>query len=388
MTGDWVKAELYRFSYGPFSREMETRADFLAVDLMVRAGLNPVAGSQPIEDLYEKYDNSIKKRLQNQLKDVQKTIEGSLAQLTKCAPDMLKESFNGRSLNDQLHSFLKEQIVGWTTQFIAGRFNREKVHIYASADERVKAIHDYAAKFYPGKIVDNSADLSKFGGGGGSSGTGGGAGAFDAFTHEDGIYQSTEKIVGLNSQGKYDEAMDEVGKAEKASGARPLDFLVAAGTAAKGDGKTERAIGYYEQAAGKPEAIAVVFRSLADLYVENRQTDKAIGALDRGEAKLKDKKQFIVSRISVYHAKGDDARVAKLMKQCEDLGDSALTDQCHDAGEVKTAGLMDGAGKTAGNVMDKTGETAGKALNVTGKAAGSLFHGLKSAVTGDDKKSN
>lgn len=385
MTGDWVKAELYRFSYGPFSRETETRADFLAVDLMVRAGFNPIAGSQPIETLYEKYDNSIQKRLQNQLKDVEGTIQGSLDQLGKCAPDMLKQSFNGQSLGDQLHGFLKEQIIGWTTKFLAGRFNREKVHIYASADDRVKAIHDYAAKFYPDKIVGESAgDLGKFGGGGGSAG----ASAFDAFTHEDGIYQSTDKITELNSQGKFDAAMKEVGKAESVSSERPLDFLVAAGTAAKGAGKTDRAIGYFEQAAAKPEAIAVVFRSLAALYVESRQTDKALDALGRGEAKIKDKKQFIVSRISIYHAKGDEKRVATLEKQCEGFKDSALTDQCHDAGEVKTAGIIGDAGKTAGNVVDQTGKTAGKAVSATGKAAGNVFHSIKNAVSGDGKKSD
>jgi len=382
MTGDWVKAELYRFSYGPFSRDMETRADFLAVDLMVRAGLNPIEGSQPIEDLYEKYDNSVQKRLQNQLKGVQSTIEDSLDQLQKCAPDMLKQSFNGRNLGDQLHDFLKEQIIGWTTKFLASRFNRGAVHIYASADDRVKAIHDYAAKFYPDKIVDRSADLSKFGGG--PAGTG----AFDAFAHEDGIYQSTDKIVELNSEGKFDESMRAVTKAEAESSARPLDFLVAAGTAAKGAGKTDRAIDYFEAAAGKPEAIAIVYRSLADLYVESREIDKAIGALDRGEAKLKDKKEFIVSRISVYRAKGDSARVDKLIKQCEDFKDDALAGQCHDAGDVKTAGLVGDARQTAGDVMDKTGKTAGKALNATGKAAGSVFNGIKNAISGDDKKAN
>ena len=70
-----------------------------------------------------------------------------------------------------------------------------------------------------------------------------------------------------------------------------------------------------------------------------------------------------------------------------DAGATLGTASSPDAPAATGGGSQAGDDKTAG---DKTaaGQTAGKALDATSKAAGSLFHGLKNAVTGDDKKSD
>ena len=325
MTGDWLKSELYRASYGPFSREAETRADFFAVDLLVKAKMNPVAGSRPIEDLFQSYDDTLRKRLEGQIKTVGTAMEGSMKQLGQCAPGLLQSAVYGGSMESQIKGYMTGQLIGWMNGMVKARGNKENVHLYYSADERVRAIRAYSDKFYPGQIADSSADLAAFGG----------TDAFSKFSNKEMTASAADQIVDLNAQGRFQEAMALVRQNEHTPAGQSMQFLVGAGTAAKGTGDTKQAITYFDAAAKKPEAIAVVYRQLAVLQLDDGQADKAIATLDRGEAKIKDPAQFIVTRITVYRGKGDTGKAMQLAQQCNGMGNPALAEQCNNAAGIE-----------------------------------------------------
>ncbi|MFZ1989987.1 MAG: hypothetical protein WAW96_09480, partial [Alphaproteobacteria bacterium] len=110
-----------------------------------------------------------------------------------------------------------------------------------------------------------------------------------------------------------------------------MSFYLAAGIAARGVGDFKRSIRYFETGSKRDEATVEIFRDLASVYMQNSQFDLAIGALDRGESKIGDRKLFIADRISLYYANGDAAKVSDLVAQCEAMGDRNLTAQCHAA---------------------------------------------------------
>ena len=333
MTGDLIRAELYRYSYGPFSRETETRADFLATDLLIKLKVDPIAGSKPMQDIFETYDKGVRALLKSQLDFVKSSMQNSAQQLGSCAPTILQQAAVGGNLKGQLDGFIKTQIVGWITRFVGQRLNPDEVHVYYSADTRVKAIQKYVDKFYQGQVFGQQ-----------TTAFGGGAKPAEALVADQGINSRIQDIITAEAKGDFQAAITGVDRLENAKGFKPgMSFYLAAGIAARGIGDFKRSIRYFETGSKHNEATVEIFRDLASVYMQNNQFDLAVGALDRGEAKIGDRKLFIADRISLYYAHGDAAKVSALVTECEAMGDKNLTAQCHAAAGMSEAndGVID-----------------------------------------------
>ncbi len=171
----YLEAELHRYVYGPYVKDAESLADFVAVDLFDRLNefdkkknpdkfiaVDPRVASAFLSQM-EKYDNSVVGQLQQGAKRLGKDLEQSMNAFAKTVPDTIMQS-GPEAVWQNAQNSLAKGAGKWILDTISKRFSKEEVHIYYSAEKRVKAINAYADKFYPLKVkAVNNSTLESFG---------------------------------------------------------------------------------------------------------------------------------------------------------------------------------------------------------------------------------
>lgn len=323
----WIEAELYRAVYAPYVKEQELLADFMASDLLSdpenpNTKFDSRSGSSPIRSLYKSYDDSMRGKLKNLAKDVEKTMHTEVKNMTVAAPAAAVNSINGgTNFGAQMTKHLKSAGVRFGLGKIKQRLDRKNVHLYYSAKDRVKAIHDYTDLFYPAREETLSGgDLAMFG----ISGT---------FAAEHTPSSAATQAMTFLARGDIDGAANALDQVTEEKRFDNIQYLVASADVALAQLELEKAIALYRQAIRRIDAPVRAYSSLSKAHMRAGNDDKVIEALDLGARKFSEH-EFIVQKIDAQIALGRNEDALMTLQYCQSLGDESLYEQCEHAAEA------------------------------------------------------
>ncbi len=323
----WIEAELYRAVYAPYVKEQELLADFMASDLLSdpespNTKFDSRSGSSPIRSLYKSYDDTARGKLKNLAKDVDKTMRTEVKNMTIAAPAAAVNSINGgANFGAQMTAHLKSAGARFGLSKVKERLDRKNVHLYYSAKDRVKAIHDYTDLFYPARVETLSGnDLAMFG----ISGT---------FAAEHTPSSAATQAMTFLARGDIDGAVNALNQVTEEKRFDNIQYLVASADVALAQLNVDEAISLYRRAIRRIDAPVRAYSSLSKAHMRAGNNDKVIEALDLGARKFSEH-EFIVQKIDAQIALGRNEDALATLQYCQTLGDEGLYEQCEHAAEV------------------------------------------------------
>lgn len=320
----WIEAELYRASYAPFQKEEEQTADYLAVDLLLRPA-TPLAdaakGAAPIENFYPSYDDSLKAKLKSLSKDVGETLTTAATSIVASAPAQLiaDPSGFGAMAKGQLIYFGAARVIGW----LKNRVDKNKVHLYYSGDDRLKAINGYADLYYKEKLSAPET-LAAFGAPSKSKQF------IAAFDQEHTPTAAAEQAAAFLAKGDVEGAKKALESVKCKAPCRNIPYLMAAGDAAFAEGQISTAIVKYQQARNLKEAPPQAYASLARAQLRAGLSEDAIMTIEAGVKKF-GAPTFIVQKIEAFASLQRKEEALAALEECKALGRKDLTETCEAA---------------------------------------------------------
>ena len=324
----WIEAELYRSVYAPYVRGEEQMADYMAVDLLKQPKLktDPRRGAEPIAKFYKNYDASIKAKLNAAAKDVGETMETATKSIVAAMPEQLMSD------PDSFESMAKQQLIFYggaqMMTWLQRRLDKDKVHLYYSAADRLKAIEAYNDHFYGRPEEEEDASLANFGAVVDRSKS-------EQFTN---LLRSEFTPVAAAAQAMEMLAAGDIEGARKALASveclncANVEYLMASGDVAFAAGDLTGAIGFYRRVIHSADAPLWSFTALSRAHLRNGNSAKAMEALDLG-ARRYSEQEVIVQRIEVLLSDDRKEDALAMLEQCRAFNEQALTSACEKAAE-------------------------------------------------------
>ncbi|MEM7217010.1 MAG: M48 family metalloprotease [Pseudomonadota bacterium] len=314
----WIELELYRASYAPYVREAEQQADYLATDLLFRDNkdgpkFNAAAGASVFRSIYKSYDDSIQARMRKLGTAMRNTALDASKLVAASAPSVL---FDGANFRSTVRRSLLLSAAPRVLNGLKQRFNRNSVHLYYSAGQRVDAIDGYADKFYTTyeDSIDPSLALA--------------LGLTEAFQEEHTPGTVAEQAFTYLIEGNVEGARAAL-ESYKGDASRHLQYVMASAAVSFAEGNMSRAIFWYRIAIRRPERDAPynAYTGLSKSHYRNDSPSKALESLDIGMNRH-GTEVFILDKLELLVAMRDIEKTEAALQTCADLKDQELYEQC------------------------------------------------------------
>ncbi|MCI5046622.1 MAG: M48 family metalloprotease [Aquisalinus sp.] len=312
----WIEAELYRFVYAPYTKREEQRADYLASDLLVATEVyNGRSGAKPIRSIYTQYDSQAMEDLRGLSKDVQETSTKAAAEIVAVAPSAAfsssgAEAFGGYARNRMFMAGLEV-----TARTLKRRLDRNEVHLYYGAGQRVDAIEGYYEKHYPGvgmQVTDSVAAAFN---------------ALDAFKKENTPAAVARTAMTFLARGDIEGARRALATVTSGDRMSNMQYLLASGSVAFAAGDLFEAERLFSRATNRSDAPIRAFKNLASTYIRQGNGDRAIETLDRGAVRFS-VEEFILGKMEALLSLGRTEEVLIAFEDCKRTGDDQLIKRC------------------------------------------------------------
>lgn len=158
----FIEMELYRVTGAPYKKEQESLVDYASSDLMDQLPLGDPRDGSNILLVYDKYDDSLVGQMKAGLKHLGDNLKLSLAIVAQAAPEAL---MNGgpKAVLEQAKSGIAAALAKTFLDFLGRRYDKNKIHLYYSADDRVEGVRLYSDRHHPRKAeVVSSATIGRF----------------------------------------------------------------------------------------------------------------------------------------------------------------------------------------------------------------------------------
>lgn len=294
-----------------WNRAQEDEADALALDLMKSAGVNgPFYG-----DVFSK------------LKQQEKLSDALMGNLKSSVTQTQQQLLTPASLNAMM-SGQAQQTTQTTATQVWDSFQKQtfsSVSNYLGAthrdpDVRLKGISTYEENAYPDadpfdavdpttKVIAKIRANAQF---------------KDAKVATIAYYDA----VAAHADGDMVKAEVAINRALGTSFKNQAAILYRAGRIAESAGKTDKAIGYYQQALADPSANPEAFRALAALQIDKRDYNGANATMAKGEKQLADADYFLPTRILMAARQNKTADVVTLTLKCRATNREDLVTAC------------------------------------------------------------
>lgn len=336
--GSIASTEGTRFIFPIFNRSVERDADLMAVDMLERAGTNPLKGVTGLQIFYDQNKKSIAEN-----GELSAAAKQSVALATTQIVGMAPALFDGDK--EEVQRRLKMLAITMVADFALRKLEEHRMmvdaHLHDDPDDRQDLVELYDRNFYgpdrhAADHVQASGDMAAMM----ASMTAAAPPApakplpkvdFKKIGAEVDGYVATENAKRAMAKGDMALARKEIDKALKSPIKASIDVQRIAGGVAQAEGQQDVAIKHFRAVLAAGFNATDVFFDIVRSQRIKGDNASALKTLAEGAAKTGAPEDFILERIEVHLAMKDLKAVAADVETCRSFKDPALTRVCEGA---------------------------------------------------------
>lgn len=344
--GEVVATESTRLLFPSFSKGVERDADMLAVDLMIKNGVDPRAGAGALKSFAD--DNKTGVQRSNTLADqAGKAVGSALAQIAVAAPLLMLDK-KSTDIGDEIKTLIAINAAAFALKKLEEHKRLQDVHLHDSAEQRTVLIVSYIDRFHPQPAE-------------------GAAGTTPRLTQVD-WKKAKGEIVGYKARR---EAQDALSRGDVPGARKAIDTALAspigpsaevqetAAGVASAENKYDAAIKHLRAVLATGYAAPHIYRGIANNQRQKKDNVGALKTLAEAGTKTGQPQLFILDKLEIHRTMDDQKAVEADLLECQGYKDSGLSEQCErlahppkpkDETATQTAG-----GSLVSGVLEKVG---------------------------------